>query len=120
MLEHIIPIISAIGAPHKIPLTPRNFGNIITTGTKQIISRSNDTIPAFTGSPTAWKNIDIIFIVQVHETNIKNILNVIIANSIYKSDSVPNILITTCGQNSNIKVDIIPIVIVNVKTILKI
>ena len=56
--------------------------------------------------------------VHVKTINIKNVLKVITANSIYKSDSVPNILITTSGHNSKIKVAIIPTRIVETKTVL--
>lgn len=39
----------------------------------------------------------------------KNILKVFVANSIYKSDSVPNIFIIISGHNSNKIIDIRPV-----------
>ena len=49
----IKPIISAIGAAHKTPLIPINFGSIKARGAKHTKSRVRETTIAFTGFPTA-------------------------------------------------------------------
>lgn len=60
---------SAIGAANKIPSIPKNTGKMRISGIKQIISRIIDEMTACIGLPTAWKKIEVIFMVQVKVTS---------------------------------------------------
>lgn len=76
----VMAIKSAIGAANNMPSMPKNMGIMIISGMKQIISRIIDDIIACTGFPTAWKKIEVIFIVHVNVTSDRKIRKVFSAN----------------------------------------
>ena len=76
-----IAIKSAIGAANNIPSIPMNIGKIRINGIKQTISRIIEEITACAGFPTAWKKMDVIFMIQVKVTRERKIRKVFSANT---------------------------------------
>ena len=72
---------SAHGAANKIPTISKKIGRMIIKGIKQTISLIIEAITARIGLPTAWKKIEVIFIMQVKVTSIKKMRNVFSPNS---------------------------------------